>query len=1372
MGGPHQQPEVFDLTEDVDMFDDDELAEAYDTISFPQDKPDDSSATVTNPEPTRPANGDLVQQEPTTRADPNSSLLLEKASLTFSSTKPGGGFEFGPAARISVANFTRMPSKPLPVHPFPEDQPPQPQKPAQTRIAGPLNFSLPSARPNLGPTVAVPATKDGDDLKTLQVHEHAVQASRRNKHQLREFNLLPGSPMIGNHCAVTTTIVPVLSPARKQSATTIELPDKGTTQAPYVRSPASPMVTPQQNKQQVKLKSGMKQMSNLPTIFEQAMQHRPTLPAHYGGGQEETQISMSRRLEGVSDRNPTSAPKSSPLPFPDAYRQSAHNFPVPPQVPLASQQRGASGKPTVAETTSPNKGQSKDFNISKRRSRHHHTSRASEAASDIPSSSPPPNTPVPQKSGRIEEAFLQSLAGVVNNFTSGKRDEQDDERKRFMKYIKKLRYQRQESENELRTYVGQLNAQAKKIELQKKAQATLEEEMRRKEEQIQDKEGELQAMEEQMRVLEDEVSLATERVRKIEEKYTVCKDHLNSAIEEQQQLYTRSKKQCEDAIQQMHNMEKSQRELVELTSRTTEAVREQMLEKVRQTVAQSNEEMEKLREEIEGLRKEVDTKSAELASEKENSRILLQKLEDLQAASVSFEKLASQNQDILQKLELQIKTTSERDQSLETKTRFEAMRADLSGLSKLVSEESKILRGLHQGHRESMDSLGSKVGTVLESQKAVADQAAAVTTAAEAHVKSILDKLDQFRDMSDELQRRAEESGMLASLLKATEDMKKVLEAEVNSANLQIHTLEEELSTLEMAERKNAEMESQIRLMGDERNGIVSELKSARGLVEKLENQLRSRDQTQRSEAERFAGKITQLAQIIRGHEAGASTLAEQAAEVARREERFKSEKIVREMSAALEKVEQQKASVIQELENARQELRQRDERIQSFERTVESLDRKISDSERDNVNMVEGMKKEVSRLTQLSLDEREISDRLRAELSSIQSLTKELKDANTQESLKTQAFVNALRNLSEQENVTSATSEIVKELCGNVTSRDLEEKLPLIFSQFLKKPCEHEGTASSAPPTVVVPQDEGTGVVSDDRMPLVRHLSLDVTLSPFRDESAMDTAMIETQMPGPLTLSQDQMRRAMVCSPAIDQPEPNPPSVAQEKILRRQAVQPKSIIKSGSQSSESTISEEIPVADLLKLVEEHEPAPSSTAPRKQTGNGPTTGQKRRAESGTRGRGPKRSKSSQATSIAAGNHRDSGKANGDGGNALMKPGAEHIGSMVRRSSRIHQDNTPRMSDSRLDDSSSQKDAGAVMPSQSGRRGRPPPGSAPRTKVYTSQNGGSFKTNQNASSQSQSYPGFRSESFSQENSTVKSYFEQLPSLRDSKETSSQ
>ncbi|KAL2168696.1 hypothetical protein VTG60DRAFT_6922 [Thermothelomyces hinnuleus] len=88
-----------------------------------------------------------------------------------------------------------------------------------------------------------------------------------------------------------------------------------------------------------------------------------------------------------------------------------------------------------------------------------------------------------------------------------------------------------------------------------------------------------------------------------------------------------------------------------MTVRKAEAVRERMMEKVRQTIAQSKSEAMELYGKINTLTQQAEEKDAQLSRERESVRFLTEKLQNIQSVSSSFEALSSQGRDILQRIE-------------------------------------------------------------------------------------------------------------------------------------------------------------------------------------------------------------------------------------------------------------------------------------------------------------------------------------------------------------------------------------------------------------------------------------------------------------------------------------------------------------------------------------------------------------------------------------------------------------------------------------------------------------------------------------------------------------------------------------------------
>ena len=256
-----------------------------------------------------------------------------------------------------------------------------------------------------------------------------------------------------------------------------------------------------------------------------------------------------------------------------------------------------------------------------------------------------------QRRVNISHEFTTGMADAINQFTHQQNEALEEQRTKYHKYVKQLR-------KDLDVHSDTVAKQASQIEAQT---------------------GDIQSLEEsnkqltgQLHDLTAKLDESSDRARNLKEKYTIFKAHYNSAILEQQELYQRSKKKCEDTLEEMRRMQTSQSfdagKAVEEAVRNAEVIREDMIAKVRQAVAQNKTEaaereccdlsvthQDKLTlcsvyGKIKDLTQQVAEKDSELSQERESACALAQQLQDLRATSSSFEALASQGNEILTKL--------------------------------------------------------------------------------------------------------------------------------------------------------------------------------------------------------------------------------------------------------------------------------------------------------------------------------------------------------------------------------------------------------------------------------------------------------------------------------------------------------------------------------------------------------------------------------------------------------------------------------------------------------------------------------------------------------------------------------------------------
>jgi uncharacterized coiled-coil protein SlyX len=161
------------------------------------------------------------------------------------------------------------------------------------------------------------------------------------------------------------------------------------------------------------------------------------------------------------------------------------------------------------------------------------------------------------------------MAGVINQFTQQQSAALEEQKSKYHKYIKRLKRDLADESGVIARQIAQIDAQTNKIK---------------------DMQGANEQVTSELRDVEAKLEAAEDRARRLEDKYRACKTHLNSAIQEQQDLYTRSKKQWEEAIEQVRAMEKSRNAETEAAVQKAEVIREQMMEKVCQAIAQNKSE--------------------------------------------------------------------------------------------------------------------------------------------------------------------------------------------------------------------------------------------------------------------------------------------------------------------------------------------------------------------------------------------------------------------------------------------------------------------------------------------------------------------------------------------------------------------------------------------------------------------------------------------------------------------------------------------------------------------------------------------------------------------------------------------------------------
>lgn len=485
-------------------------------------------------------------------------MLLEKPSTLSRTLDLDKGYEYGPAVQFAPGFFTKMPGKQAPIHRNEQPQGPDndPSPPlSQARHDHGLS---PNSRPA---------------GKTISRQSHPVESSVRPGAQ-PPITGLPFGETLNNKPNGGETIV------LKQGSQVVGQPPFPDTSP---KQPARPAVQARVQKKSATASTTGETRAGIPIPG-------PAMTSNLGWGQESC---VSPHTTQVREAIPHHSPpgRDRPTPFGTAELGErdgrVHRSPMPP----AGSSRYSAREPAdrarnhmvnrpmreavhsrPARSVHRARPESRSSNVSKQRLvylcvavlfqilTNTERSRCGSLAS---------SPMVRQRRVNISHEFTTGLAGVINQFTQQQNAALEEQKAKYHKYIKRLRTDLAQESGVVARQLSEIDAQSKDMEA-------------------------LQASKEhlasQLHDIEAKLAASDDRARRLEEKYRSCKTHLNSAIQEQQDLYTRSKQQWEEALEQVRVLGKSQSVDAEMAVRKAEVIREEMIEKVRQTIAQNKSE--------------------------------------------------------------------------------------------------------------------------------------------------------------------------------------------------------------------------------------------------------------------------------------------------------------------------------------------------------------------------------------------------------------------------------------------------------------------------------------------------------------------------------------------------------------------------------------------------------------------------------------------------------------------------------------------------------------------------------------------------------------------------------------------------------------
>ncbi|KAK3384531.1 hypothetical protein B0T24DRAFT_689688, partial [Lasiosphaeria ovina] len=696
------------------------------------------------------------------------------------------------------------------------------------------------------------------------------------------------------------------------------------------------------------------------------------------------------------------------------------------------------------------------------------------------------------------------------------------------------------------------------------------------------------AMEDQIRCMEGKIEASQVQTKTAEDRYRSLREHLNFAVEEQQNLYHLTKKHYEDAMEQARAMEQAQKATAEEAVQKADMIREQMLEKVRLVVAQNKMEAQELYTKINSLTLQIQDKDAELQQEKKATQTLSEELHNLQASSRGFEALSAQNQQMTEKLNAQL------GRSVELQTKFEenthekltSMTEKLENLVNLTTSQPDLLAGVRELHHEAADSVASKLKSFFESHGSNKESTDQLVEVVNTQMGKILEQLDNQQDaLGQKLEKKLEENGTLSSLLKTKEAECQQREAEVDEMRKvslrqmdKIRSLQEEIHEMETAIYDSTEKYHRLQDSETEVSCLTETLSAKESMIAELEKKLEAKDGTYRAEVQQFTASVLGFNKTIQTMDSTLKATADKAVSIARMEAKVEIEKAKTEAKEVLHRTQQQLDYMTSQTTSLKQALHEKEQKERDGIATTESLRESLSIAEERYKTMADDVKQQAAKAEQFRNQESAKLQKITTELDA--AMERGLKSDGDFRRLcvKANAFFDVLKQWTTKEGLITEIDISFDTFFGDGEADETGPKLVQALGKLMDSLRSHAlvGRGPSEP-LRETNRDAEHHFQSEDILSQLS--SLDGSNSAYYRDHQGDSRStlnkdegIDTPGNGDqsgitfpsndFTVLQARNRRVVVRSPANDLGGPVPPSIDQEKKQRSLARQPKSILK------------------------------------------------------------------------------------------------------------------------------------------------------------------------------------------------------------------
>jgi hypothetical protein len=484
------------------------------------------------------------------------------------------------------------------------------------------------------------------------------------------------------------------------------------------------------------------------------------------------------------------------------------------------------------------------------------------------------------------------------------------------------------------------------------------------------------------------------------------------------------------------------------------------------------------------------------------------------------------------------------------------------------------------------DSVTAKLDNILESRDASTEATSQLSADLELHTGKIWQRLDnQLESLGKQLAEKAEENGMVSTLYKmkdaeCREHLEELaaLRTTAEKQADQIHDLESNLVAMDAIQDENEEKIRRLEAGGTETEQLREELKSKADAVAELKSRLDAKEKAHASELQDYRTNFQNLARTSQEKEQSSIAAAQHAVETARRELRLEMERVHAKTEKSLQETTKHRDSLAAQVEKLKQEIQEKERNESRDSATMCSLQESLAAEEARAKAAAEQLAQRSTNLEQLETQLTARVEVLETELKTAKNRAVDLEGEARRERIRSDALISGLKRWAQQGGL---SVDGLDHLGDGVKSA---EEISIMLARALSHvslsrepqtttPEAHQGDVSFggeiskffSSQSSQFPQAVPGNHTRGDR-PMKDDAKGAVTEHPESGDNAEGSGSRNDPLSYASTLH--HMRRVVVRSPANVPNEPAAPSIDQEKMRRREAVRPKSIMKRVTRST------------------------------------------------------------------------------------------------------------------------------------------------------------------------------------------------------------